>query len=145
MSLQVSDFESTSMRTTSVPPFLRSLTSRLTRQSLPSCSNRKRLEVSKNVKYIAVTSRASKLPISKVRLLRDLNPGLKRESLCVVKVEGRTFLPPLFHIPINYTLLIKIRLGVIEKKVFFMARFFFLKSKSCYYGMIKHFSIFRYS
>ena len=31
-----------------------------------SCPNRKRLEVSKNVKYIAVTSRASKLQVSKV-------------------------------------------------------------------------------
>ena len=41
--------------------------------------NRKRLEVSENVKYIAVTSRASKLPISKVWLLRDLNPGPPHE------------------------------------------------------------------
>ena len=46
-----------------------------------SCPNRKRLEVSKNVKYIAVTLRASKLQVFKVRPGRDLNPGLPRESL----------------------------------------------------------------
>ena len=45
------------------------------------CTNRKRLEVSKNVKYIAVTSRALKLQVSKVGELRDLNLGLLRESL----------------------------------------------------------------
>ena len=46
-----------------------------------SCPNRKRLEVSENVKYIAETSRASKLQVFKVRPGRDLNPGLLRESL----------------------------------------------------------------
>ena len=46
-----------------------------------SCPNRQRLEVSENVKYIAVTSRASKLQVYKVRELRDLNPALPRESL----------------------------------------------------------------
>ena len=35
--------------------------------------NKGRWEVSENVKYITVTSRDSKLPISEVRLLRDLN------------------------------------------------------------------------
>ena len=51
-----------------------------------SCPNRKRLEVSKNVKYIAVTSRASKLQVFKVRPGRDLNPGLPRESLNIGKL-----------------------------------------------------------
>ena len=51
-----------------------------------SCMNRKRLEVFKNVKYIAVTSSASKLPVFKVRHLRDLNPGLPRESLTIGKL-----------------------------------------------------------
>ena len=51
-----------------------------------SCPNRKRLEVSKNVKYIAVTSRASKLQVSKVRELRDLNPCPPRESLNIGKL-----------------------------------------------------------
>ena len=46
-----------------------------------SCLDRKRIEVSENVKHIAVTSRASKLQVSKVRELRDLNPRLPRESL----------------------------------------------------------------
>ena len=46
-----------------------------------SCTNRKRLEVSKNVKYIAVASRASKLQVSKVGELWDLNPQLPRESV----------------------------------------------------------------
>ena len=41
-----------------------------------SCPNRQRLEVSKNVKYIDVTSRASKLQVSKVQELWDLNPLL---------------------------------------------------------------------
>ena len=44
------------------------------------------MEVSKNVKYIAVTSGASKLPIFKVRLLRDLNPGPPREPLIIGKL-----------------------------------------------------------
>ena len=48
--------------------------------------NKGRWEVSENVKYIAVTSRASKLPISKVRLLWDLNPGLPREPLNIGKL-----------------------------------------------------------
>ena len=51
-----------------------------------SCPNGKRLEVSKKVKYIAVTSRASKLPVFKVWLLRDLNPGLLCESLNIGKL-----------------------------------------------------------
>ena len=38
-------------------------------------------EVSENVKYIVVTSRASKIPVLKVQLLRDLNPGLPREPI----------------------------------------------------------------
>ena len=46
-----------------------------------SCQNRKGLEVSKNVKYIAVTSRASNLQVFKVWPGRDLNPGLLRESI----------------------------------------------------------------
>ena len=46
-----------------------------------SCPNRQRLEVSENVKFIAVTSRASKLQVSKVGELRDLNPDLPRESV----------------------------------------------------------------
>ena len=40
-----------------------------------------RLEVSKNVKYIAVTSRTSKLQVFKVWQLRDLNLGLLCEPL----------------------------------------------------------------
>ena len=44
-----------------------------------SCPNRKRLEVYENVKYIAVTSRASKIH-------RDLNPRLPRESVSLGKV-----------------------------------------------------------
>ena len=44
-------------------------------------SNRQRLEISENVKYIGVTSRASKLQVSTVRELRDLNPRLPCESL----------------------------------------------------------------
>ena len=44
-----------------------------------SFPNRKRLEVYKNVKYIAVTSRASKLQVFKVQELRDLKPVLPRE------------------------------------------------------------------
>ena len=50
------------------------------------CPNRKRLEVSKNVKYIAVTSRASKLQVFKVRPGRALNPGHPRESLNIRKL-----------------------------------------------------------
>ena len=45
---------------------------------------------SENVKYIAVTSRASKLPISKVGLLRDLNPGLPRELVFLCEVATST-------------------------------------------------------
>ena len=41
----------------------------------------KKLEVSTNVKYIAATSRASKLQIFKVRPGWDLNPGHPHESL----------------------------------------------------------------
>ena len=51
-----------------------------------SCPNRQRLEVSENVKFIAVTLRASKLQVSKVGELRDLNPGLPRESLTIGKL-----------------------------------------------------------
>ena len=50
------------------------------------CPNRQRLEVSENVKYIDVTSRASKLQVSKVRELRDLNPALLRESFNIRKL-----------------------------------------------------------
>ena len=46
-----------------------------------SCPKRKRLEVSKNVKYIAVTLRASKLQVFKVWKLRDLSLGLPHESI----------------------------------------------------------------
>ena len=46
----------------------------------------KRLEVSKKVKYIAVTSRALKLQVFKVRPGRDLNPGLPHESLNIGKL-----------------------------------------------------------
>ena len=46
-----------------------------------SCPNRKRLEVSKYVKYIAVNSRASKLQVSKFGELQDLNPGLPSGSI----------------------------------------------------------------
>ena len=51
-----------------------------------SCPNRKRIEVSKNVKYNAVTSRASKLQVFKVRPGWDLNPGHLRESLNIGKL-----------------------------------------------------------
>ena len=40
-----------------------------------SCPNRKRLEVSENVKYITATSRALKLQVIKVWPGRDLNLG----------------------------------------------------------------------
>ena len=46
-----------------------------------SCPKRQRLGVSENVKYIAVTSRASKWQVSKVGELRDLNPGLPLSHL----------------------------------------------------------------
>ena len=39
-----------------------------------------------NVKYIAVASRASKLPISKVRPLQNSNPGPPREPLNIGKL-----------------------------------------------------------
>ena len=42
---------------------------------------KKRLEVSKNVKYIAVALKASKLQVFKVPPGRDLNLDLPRESL----------------------------------------------------------------
>ena len=42
--------------------------------------------VSKNVKYIAVTLRDSKLQVFKVRSGPDLNPGLSRESLNIGKL-----------------------------------------------------------
>ena len=51
-----------------------------------SCPNRKRLEVSENVKYIAVTSRALKLQVSKVWPGQDLNPGLPCESISLCQV-----------------------------------------------------------
>ena len=51
-----------------------------------SCSNSQRLEVFENVKYTAVTLRASKLQVSKVGELRDFNPGFPRESLNVGKL-----------------------------------------------------------
>ena len=47
----------------------------------PSCPNRKRLEVSENVKYIAVTSRASKLQVFKVRSGRDFTEGFLTPNL----------------------------------------------------------------
>ena len=50
-------------------------------RKVPVVQIEKKLEVSKNVKYIAVTSRASKLQVFKVGELRDLNPGLPRESI----------------------------------------------------------------
>ena len=51
-----------------------------------SYPNRKRLEVSKNVKYIAVTSRASKLQVFKIRPGQDSIPGHPRESLNIGKL-----------------------------------------------------------
>ena len=47
----------------------------------------KRLEVSKNVKYIAVISRASKLQVFKVRPGPDLNPDLPRESISLCYIS----------------------------------------------------------
>ena len=55
-------------------------------KTLSILAKRQRLEVSVNVKYIAVTSRASKLKVSKVRELRDLNPRLPCESLNIGKL-----------------------------------------------------------
>ena len=46
----------------------------------------KRLELSENLKYIAVTSKASKLQIFKLQPGWDLNPGLLHESLNIGKV-----------------------------------------------------------
>ena len=43
-----------------------------------SCPKRKRLEVSKYVKYIAITTKASKSQVFKVRPGQDLNPGHPR-------------------------------------------------------------------
>ena len=51
-----------------------------------SCRNRKRFKVSKNVKYIAVISRASKLQVFKVQPGRDLNLGHPHESLNIGKL-----------------------------------------------------------
>ena len=51
-----------------------------------SCPNRKRLEVSKYVKYIAATLRASKLEVFKVRPGQDLNPDHPRQSLNIGKL-----------------------------------------------------------
>ena len=51
-----------------------------------SCPNRQRMEVSKNVKYIDVTSRALKLQVSKFGKLQDLNPGRPGESLTIGKL-----------------------------------------------------------
>ena len=51
-----------------------------------SCPSRKRLEVYKNIKNIAVTSRASKLQVFKVRPGQDLNPGHPHESLNIGKL-----------------------------------------------------------
>ena len=51
-----------------------------------SCPNRQRLEVFKNVKYIAATLRASKVQICKVWPGRRSNPGLPRESLNIGKL-----------------------------------------------------------
>ena len=51
-----------------------------------SCPIRQRLEVSENVKFIAVASRASKLQVSKVRELQDLNLDLPRESFNIGKL-----------------------------------------------------------
>ena len=51
-----------------------------------SCPKRKRLEVSENLKYIAVTSKASKLQVFKVWPGWDLNLGHLRESLNIGKL-----------------------------------------------------------
>ena len=51
-----------------------------------SCPNKKRLEVSKNVKYIVVTLKASKLQVFKIWPGWDLNPRLPRESLNIGKL-----------------------------------------------------------
>ena len=51
-----------------------------------SCPNRKRLEFTENVKYIAVTSRASKLQVLKVRPGWDLNTGQLCEPLNIGKL-----------------------------------------------------------
>ena len=51
-----------------------------------SCPDRQRLKVSENVKYIDVTSRASKLQVSKFQELRDLHPRLSRELLNLGKL-----------------------------------------------------------
>ena len=51
-----------------------------------SCPNRKRLEISKNVKHIAVPSRDSNLKVFKVQRGQDLNPGLLQESLNIGKL-----------------------------------------------------------
>ena len=55
-----------------------------------SWPNRQRLEVSKNIKYIAVTLRASKLQFFKVWPGRDLNLGHPHESLNVGKLTHAT-------------------------------------------------------
>ena len=47
---------------------------------------KKRLEVSENVKYIVVTSRASKLQVFKVHPGQNLNPGHPCESLNIGKL-----------------------------------------------------------
>ena len=72
--------------------------------------NKGRWEVSENVKYIAVTSRASKLPIFSVRLLWDLNPGLPCESLIIgisidfpkvnIKLQGPIYVTQILLLPL---------------------------------------------
>ena len=51
-----------------------------------SCPNRKRLEVSKNVKYITVSLRALKLQVFKFWPGRDLNLGHPHESIFLCEV-----------------------------------------------------------
>ena len=51
------------------------------------CPNRQRLEVSENVKYIDVTSRASKLQVFKFQPGRDLNQNRPHGSLTVVCIS----------------------------------------------------------
>ena len=64
---------------------------------LTSRPNRKRLEVSKNVKYIAVTLRASKLQVFKVRPGWDLSPGHLCELINIDKLIHAGLARPSFE------------------------------------------------
>ena len=64
-----------------------------------------RLEVSENVKYIDVTSRASKLPVSKVRLSQDLNSSRLSQFSYATVVDTSVLTKPILCTRPNFTML----------------------------------------